>query len=243
MKKKLSFPQRRKPNLLSFLRKQESMGAKLPILFLILSVFFLIGFIPKSYGKEGNNNIIGKIEARYKTVHSISAYFEQKEIIPGYSQNMSYKGNFYYRSPGDMAWVYTYPIHKRQVLKNNNLYIIDSRIKQVAVINVGKEKGGFPLNIVAVIGSLTRYFKVAGVKENAGAGVIEVRLKPLSLQRAKEIYIDFAINSLTITSLKILTYQGQKILFHYSDVKFNGHIDNDIFSLNFPSGYKIIKEN
>ncbi len=211
------------------------------ILFLILPVFFLPGFIPKSYGKS--DNIIGKIEARYKTVHSISAYFYQKEIIPGYSQNMSFKGNFYYEHPGIMAWVYTYPIRKRQVLKNNNLYIINSRIKKVTVINVDKEKGGFPPNIVAVIGSLTRYFKVIKVRTNTGAGVIEVRLKPLRLQKAKEIYIDFAINSLKITSLKILTYQGQRIIFHYSHVQFNGHINSNIFDINFPSSYKIIKEN
>ncbi|MCL4321202.1 MAG: outer membrane lipoprotein carrier protein LolA [Deltaproteobacteria bacterium] len=235
MKKKLSFPRRR-----------ESITAKLtklPVLFLILPVLFLIGFIPKSYGKEGNNNIIGKIEAKYKTVHSISAYFVQKEIIPGYSQNMSFKGNFYYKEPGNMAWVYTYPMHKRQVLKGNELYIIDSDIKKVTVINVGKERGGFPPNIVAVIGSLTKYFSVESVKKDAVKGIVGVGLKPLSLQRAKEIYIDFAINSLKITSLKILTYQGQTIIFHYAGVRFNRHINSHIFSVNFPASYKIIKEN
>ncbi|MCL4498193.1 MAG: outer-membrane lipoprotein carrier protein LolA [Deltaproteobacteria bacterium] len=243
-----SFPQNRESNLPpSFPRRRESITAKLTKLaipFLILSIFFLIGFIPKSYGKSGNTgNIIGKIEAKYKTVRSISAYFYQKEIIPGYSQNMAFKGYFYYKYPGNMAWVYTYPIHKRQVLKGDNLYIVDSGIKKVTVINVGKEKGGFPPNIVAVIGSLTKYFKVESVKKDAGKGIIDVGLKPLSLQRAKEIYIDFAINSLKITSLKILTYQGQSIIFHYSNVRFNRHINNNIFSVNFPSSYTIIKEN
>ncbi len=240
-----SFPQNRESNLPpSFPRRRESITAKLTKLaipFLILSIFFLIGFIPKSYGKSGNTgNIIGKIEAKYKTVRSISAYFYQKEIIPGYSQNMAFKGYFYYKYPGNMAWVYTYPIHKRQVLKGDNLYIVDSGIKKVTIINVGKEKGGFPPNIVAVIGSLTKYFKVESVKKDAGKGIIDVGLKPLSLQRAKEIYIDFAINSLKITSLKILTYQGQSIIFHYSNVRFNRHINNNIFSVNFPSSYRRI---
>ncbi|RZD15312.1 MAG: outer membrane lipoprotein carrier protein LolA [Candidatus Acidulodesulfobacterium ferriphilum] len=242
-----SFPQREESGLSSFPRKRESISAKLTKLavpFFILSVFFLTGFIPKSYGKSDNtSNIIGKIEAKYKTVRSISAYFGQKEIIPGYSQNMAFKGYFYYKYPGNMAWVYTYPIHKRQVLKGDNLYIVDSGIKKVTVINVGKEKGGFPPNIVAVIGSLTKYFRVESVKKDAGKGIIDVGLKPLSLQRAKEIYIDFAINSLKITSLKILTYQGQSIIFHYSNVRFNRHINNNIFSVNFPSSYTIIKEN
>ncbi len=243
-----SFLRRRESNLPpSFPRRRESITAKLTKLaipFLILPIFFLIGFIPKSYGKSGNTgNIIGKIEAKYKTVRSISAYFYQKEIIPGYSQNMAFKGYFYYKYPGNMAWVYTYPIHKRQVLKGDNLYIVDSGIKKVTVINVGKEKGGFPPNIVAVIGSLTKYFRVESVKKDAGKGIIDVKLKPLSLQRAKEIYIDFAINSLKITSLKILTYQGQSIIFHYSNVRFNRHINNNIFSVNFPSSYTIIKEN
>ncbi len=214
------------------------------LLLLILPILFLFNFTLKSYALASSNSIIIKIESKYKKVRSISAYFYQKEIIPGYSQNMSFKGNFYYRYPGNMAWVYTYPIHKRQVLKNGNLYIINSRIKKVTVVNVDKEKGGFPPNIVAVIGSLTRYFKVIGVKTNAGAGVIEVRLKPLRLQRAKEIYIDFAIDSLKITSLQILTHQkGQNILFHYTGVQFNTPIGNNIFDVNFPPGYRIMKEN
>lgn len=216
---------------------------KFLVLFLILPALFLFNLTPKSYALTSSNSIIRKIENRYKKVHSISAYFVQKEIIPGYSQNMSFKGNFYYKEPGNMAWIYTYPMHKRQVLKGNEFYIIDSNIKKVTVINVGKERGGFPPNIVAVIGSLTKYFSVESVKKDAGKGTIDVGLKPLSLQRAKEIYIDFAINSLKITSLKILTYQGQTIIFHYAGVRFNRHINSNIFSVNFPPSYKIIKEN
>ncbi|MHB8232543.1 MAG: LolA family protein [bacterium] len=220
---------------------------KLFMPFLFMPIFFLTVFIPKSYGKSGS--IIKKIEARYKTVHSLSAYFEQKEIIPGYSQNMAFKGYFYYErnnyngKAGGMAWVYEYPFHKRQVLKNDRLYIVNNQIKKVSVINVGKERGGFPPNVVEVLGDLTKYFKVENISINSGIKVIMIELKPLAMQRAKKIYVGFDEKSLKIESLKIITHQGQIIIFNYKDVKFNGHIKESVFNINFHSDYKIIKEN
>lgn len=217
---------------------------KFSVFLLLLSMLFLFNFTLKSYAiSAASSSIILKIENRYKQVHSISAYFYQKEIMPGYSQNMSYRGNFYYEYPGKMAWVYTYPIQKRQVLKNNNLYIVNSKIKKVTIINVGREKGGFPPNIVALLGNLTRYFMVKNVSTDTKTRVIAVELKPLNLQLAREIYIGFAMDSFKITSLKILTHQDQTISFSYSRVEFDSPINSSIFDINFSSSYRVIKEN
>lgn len=221
---------------------------KLFICFLFMPILFLTVFIPKSYGKS--DGIINKIEAKYKTAHSISAYFEQKEIIRGYSQNMSFKGHFYYehnfnsgKAQSSMAWVYDYPFYKRQVLKNGRLYIINNLIKKVSVINVGKERGGFPPNVVEVLGDLTKYFNIRHISADHGAGVISVELKPKAVQLAKTIYVGFYKNGFKIKSLKIITHQGQIIMFNYKNVKLNGHINGNVFNINFGSSYKIIKEN
>ncbi|MHB1600348.1 MAG: LolA family protein [bacterium] len=210
-------------------------------LFLILSFFVLISFTAKSYGIS--NNIINKIEARYKNIYSIRANFYQKEIMPGYSQNMAFKGLFYYERNKGMTWVYEYPFNKRQILKKDRLYIVNNRIKKVTVVNVGIERGGFPPNIIKVIGSLTKYFIVKNISKNLVSGEIVLKLKPITMQRAKEIYVGFDANNLDIKSLKIITYQGQIINFIYKNVKFNSRISGKIFNINFPSYYKIIKEN
>ena len=215
--------------------------SKLFISFLIVSLFLSIYFTPKSYGIS--NNTVNKIETKYKDVYSISAYFYQKEIIPGYSQNMAFKGHFYYERNKGMAWVYEYPFHKRQVLKNGRLYIVNNKIKKVTVVNVGRERGGFPPNIIKVIGSLTKYFIVKNISKNLVSGEIVLELKPIAMQRAKKIYVGFDEKSLKIKSLKIITHQGQIINFIYKNVKFNGRINGRIFNIHFPSYYKIIKEN
>ena len=211
--------------------------------YLILNLFLIACFISKSYAASYNNNLIYKIEARYKRVDSISAYFYQKEIFPGYSQNMKFKGYFYFERNAGMAWVYKYPFNKRQVLKNGRLYIVNNQDKKVSVINVGKERGGFPPNVVKVLGNLTKYFKIIKISVNSDLNVITVRLHPLSMQRAKRISVGFNKKSLKIKSLKIMTHQGQTIIFRYKNVRFNRHIDGSIFNINFSSDYRIIKEN
>jgi|GEM_PF-2896204 len=204
--------------------------SKLFISFIILSLIFSVYFTAKSYGIS--DNTVNKIEAKYKNVYSITAYFYQKEIMPGYSQNMAFRGRFYYQRNKGMAWVYEYPFHKRQVLKNAKLYIIsNNRIKKVTVVNVGKEKGGFPPNVVKVIGSLTKYFRVENISKNSVSGEIVLELKPIAMQRAKKIYVGFAEKNLKIKSLKIITHQGQIIDFKYKNVKFNGSINGNIFNI------------
>ncbi len=212
--------------------------------YLTLAVFFLVFFYIffQTIPSFSRNILINKIENTYKGVHSISAYFYQQEVLPGYSQKIFYKGYFFYESPDKLAWVYISPIKKREVLSGGALYVIDSALKRVTVINVSESNGGYPPNIIAVIGNLSRYFKVIRVTENPGKGIIEAELKPINLQRARVIYADFKEGSFKIASLKILTHQGQTIDFHYSRVEFNRHIKEKVFSVNFPSDYKIIKE-
>ena len=221
--------------------------SKLYLFLLSLSFFVLIFLVPSSYGIS--NNIINKIEVRYQNIYSIKANFYQKEIISGYSQNMIFKGRFYYKrnnhsdNAWGMTWIYEYPFHKRQVLKNDRLYIINNLIKKVTIINVGKERGGFPPNVVRVIGSLTKYFNVKNIHRNKSLKEIILELKPIAMQRAKKIYVGFDSSNLKIKSLKIITHQGQIINFIYKNVKFNMPIDSSVFNINFPSYYKIIKEN
>ncbi len=214
---------------------------KLFIFFLVLQSFAMLYFIGKSYAES--NNTVNKIEAKYKDVYSIAAYFYQKEEIPGYSQNMAFKGYFYYKRHKGMAWIYEYPFHKRQVLKNGRLYIVNKNMRKVTVINVSGERGGFPPNIVEVIGNLTHYFKVINIFKKTSSNEIILVLKPIKMQRAKKIYVGFGSGNLKIKYLKIITYQGQTIIFKYKNVKFNGNIKDKIFSINFPSYYKIIKAN
>ncbi|MGC8554835.1 MAG: LolA family protein [Candidatus Acidulodesulfobacterium sp.] len=212
---------------------------KLFIFFLVLESFATVYFTGKSYAKSYNT--VNKIEAKYKNVYSIAAYFYQKEEIPGYSQNMAFKGNFYYKRYKGMAWIYQYPFHKKQILKNGRLYIVNKNSRKVTVINVSGKTGGFPPNVVEVIGNLTHYFKVLNVFKNTSSNETILVLKPIKMQRAKKIYVGFDTGNLKIKSLKIITYQGQTIIFKYKNVKFNSPIKDKIFSVHFPSYYRIIK--
>ena len=212
---------------------------KIFIFFIVLQSFVTLYFTGKPYAES--TNTVNKIEAKYKNVYSISAYFYQKEEIPGYSQNMAFKGNFYYKRHKGMTWIYEYPFHKRQVLKNGMLYIVNKNMRKVTEINVSGKRGGFPPNIVEVIGNLTQYFKVINVFKNTSSNETTLVLKPIKMQRAKKIYVGFYSGNLKIKSLRIITYQGQTIIFKYKNVKFNGLIKDKIFSINFPPYYKIVK--
>ena len=232
-------------------------NVKLAAVFLIFSLLSAVfaGSATKTYAAGTGEGIIKRIEAKYANVSSISAYFYQKEVIPGYSQNMEVKGRFYYersikgtakdtaKGTAVMAWVYEYPFHKRQVLRNGRLYIINDKDKKVTVIDVRRGRGGFPPNVIKVLGSITKYFSVQNVGENRNSGIITVELRPLSSQRAKRIYIGFYKKDLKIESLKIVTHQEQTIMFSYRFVKFNMYIKSRLFDVNFPPDYTVIDEN
>jgi outer membrane lipoprotein-sorting protein len=210
---------------------------------IILSVFIILftANIKKTYASE-NNAIIKKIELKYSSINSITANFIQKEILRGYSQSITSKGSFFYKRPDGLAWIYTLPYKQKEVYINKRLYIINGKLKQVLVYNMNNNaSGGFPPNVISLLGEIRKYFKIINIKQNYKTNSIQIEMKPLKSQLAKLIYINFEKNGYNINSILIVTAQG-RMETYYSNEKFNGSIKNSIFSNKFPSSYKIINE-
>ena len=213
-------------------------GAIFFILLCVLSVFFFGA--KNSYA--GFNPIIKRIELKYSKIRTITAGFSQKEIIKGYSQAMFSKGTYFYMFPDKMLWVYTSPYAQKVLLSNGRLYIVNPSIKQVSVFNIKKRMGGFPPDIISLLGKLTDFFHVVSVRLLSASDQVELKMTPLKLQKAKIIYADFNKADLSLRSIKILTYQGQTNMFSFKNVRFNSHISASKFVAKFPSGYRIVKE-
>ena len=212
---------------------------------IILSVFIilLVANTKKTYASE-NNAIIKKIELKYSSINSIAANFIQKEILRGYSQSITSKGSFFYKKPDKLAWIYTLPYKQKEIYINKKLYIINGKLKQVLVYNYNMNNnagGGFPLNVISLLGKMRKYFKIINIKQNYKTNSFQIEIKPLKFQLAKLIYINFEKSGYNINSILIVTVQG-RMETYYSNEKFNRSIKNSIFSNKFPLSYKIINE-
>ena len=203
-------------------------------------VVLIMSNIKKTYA-IGNNIVIKKIELKYSNINSITADFIQKEILRGYSQSINSKGMFFYKKPDKLAWIYTSPYKQKELYFNKKLYAVNGRLKQVLVYNINSNIGGFPPNVISLLGNMRKYFKIVNIIDNHKTNSWKVELRPLKFQRARLIYINFAKNSYKINSILIITMQG-RIETYYLNEKFNKNIKNSLFSAQFPASYKIIYE-
>ncbi|MHB1694233.1 MAG: LolA family protein [bacterium] len=210
---------------------------------IVLSVFIILlaASTKKTYA-SGNNAIIKKIELKYSNINSITANFIQKEFLSGFSQSITSKGSFFYKRPDKLVWIYTLPYKQKEVYINKRLYVINGKLKQVLVYNMNNyAAGGFPPNVISLLGKMRKYFKIINIKQNYKTNSLQIEMKPLKFQLAKLIYINFEKSGYNINSILIVTAQG-RMETYYSNEKFNGSIKNSIFSNKFPSSYKIINE-
>ncbi len=221
--------------------KRLSSYFNLRLLILSVSVIVLIMSNIKITYAIGNNIVIKKIEQKYSNINSITADFIQKEILRGYSQSINSKGMFFYKKPDKLAWIYTSPYKQKELYFNKKLYAVNGRLKQVLVYNINSNIGGFPPDVISLLGNMKKYFKVVNIIDNRKTNSWKIELRPLKFQRARLIYINFAKNSYKIDSILIVTMQG-RIETYYLNEKFNKNIKNSIFSAQFPASYKIIYE-
>ena len=210
------------------------------LIFSVSVVVLIMSNIKKTYA-IGNNIVIKKIELKYSNINSITADFIQKEILRGYSQSINSKGMFFYKKPDKLAWIYTSPYKQKELYFNKKLYAVNGRLKQVLVYNINSNIGGFPPNVISLLGNMRKYFKIVNIIDNHKTNSWKVELRPLKFQRARLIYINFAKNSYKINSILIITMQG-RIETYYLNEKFNKNIKNSLFSAQFPASYKIIYE-
>ncbi|MHB1693103.1 MAG: LolA family protein, partial [bacterium] len=178
---------------------------------IVLSVFIILlaANIKKTYA-SGNNAIIKKIELKYSSINSIAANFIQKEVLKGYSQSITSKGSFFYKRPDKLAWIYTLPYKQKEVYINKRLYIINGKLKQVLVYNMNNSAaGGFPPNVISLLGKIRKYFKIINIKQNYKTNSVQIEMKPLKFQLAKLININFEKSGYKISSIIIVTAQGR----------------------------------
>ncbi len=221
--------------------KKLSIYFNLYLIVLFVFIILLAANTKKTYA-SGNNAIIKKIELKYSSINSIAANFIQKEFLSGFSQSITSKGSFFYKRPDKLAWIYTLPYKQKEVYINKRLYIINGKLKQVLVYNMNNNaSGGFPPNVISLLGKIRKYFKIINIKQNYKTNSVQIEMKPLKFQLTKLIYINFEKSGYNINSILIVTSQGRMEIY-YSNEKFNGSIKNSIFSNKFPSSYKIINE-
>ncbi len=212
------------------------------IILSVSAVVLIMPTIKKTYAIGNNNNIvIKKIELKYSNINSITANFIQKEILKGYSQSINSKGTFFYKKPDKLAWIYTSPYKQKELYFNKKLYAVNGRLKQVLVYNINSNIGGFPPDVISLLGNMRKYFKIVNIISNHKNNSWKIELRPLKFQRARLIYINFAKNTYKINSILIVTMQS-RIETYYLNERFNKNIKKSIFSDQFPGTYKIIYE-
>jgi outer membrane lipoprotein carrier protein len=204
---------------------------------IVLAVAWLqIGSAPEVDSSE----LLGAIQARYESVESIRAEFEQTSRVAALGRDETSRGRVIVKRPGRMRWEYASPEPSVIVVDEESVRIYRSKERKLQIAPLSP-RAMSPTALGFLLGDadLRETFRAEPL-ETSDATELRLRLVPKSEVGFQhlELRLDAASHALRGSVLVDLFGNRTELLFH--DVRHNAVIAPDAFELRVPDGTEVI---
>ena len=197
------------------------------------SLFFLL-LLSVNVNAQSGNDILKKIQNKFKSINNFNADFTQTISDPEGQQNGKLSGKFFYKRKNKFA----VELKSGSIISDGTtVWNYDARLKRVVISNFSDEPTSFSLE--RYIFDYPALCKVKYVGNEKGKDEI-IELVP------KENYIDFKSAKIwkssddMISRMEIIDLADAKYGFQLSAIKVDQDIADSKFSFTPPKGIKII---
>jgi outer membrane lipoprotein carrier protein len=186
--------------------------------------------------------LMGRLQARYRSMRTLKVKFEQIFHSPVAEQRES--GVLYFRRPNRMRWEYLSPKAKLFVLDGKKTYFYVPEDRQVSVSQWREESAALPLLFLLGDRDAARDFQIEaaeGVAPLAGGDFV-LRLTPRTEQsEIKEVVVEGRRDRNEIVRLSILEHGGNRNDYLFSAPEPNARISDDLFKFRIPKGVEVLE--
>ncbi len=186
------------------------------------------------------------LQAKYDTVDSFSADFEQTYAGGLLRTSVVERGTVLIKKPGMMRWRYTWPEEKLFVSDGESLYSYIPADRQVIVGAVpAGDSVSTPALFLAGRGRLAQDFVIAYDDEaDTPPQGWSLSLTPVR-DDADYVRLRLVVDraSLSFTQLSAIDFQGAVSTFDFTNLEENERLPDTLFAFEIPAGVDIITEN
>lgn len=188
---------------------------------------------------------LGRLEHRYKTVHTIQGNFLQstKRVSQG-SRELQENGRFFFDMPGKMRWEYDSNPKKVIVSDGTTLWMLEPADSRMQVLKTGLSEDTLyktPLALLLGAGSLRNSFEVISLDEGPSELKLGLAPKRATDMPLKKLTLYLSLNGDTIQGIVMTDYFGNQTAIRFSSLKWNKKLPASLFRFRPPEGADVIE--
>lgn len=224
----------------TFFGKQESevRSQESGVSTLLILPWLVTPGLPASNAAE----IVHKLQAKYETVQSLSADFQQ--IFRSWNVERKESGILLMKKPGKMYWEYREPARKIFVSNGKKMYFHVPADKQVIVADLAEKNAGAPLLFLLGKGKIQEDFdvRIETSEKPQQPGNVLLRLTPETPQAEfSYLILEIVPSTSLIHRLAVIEPIGNRNDYILTNVRENVSIPDKRFEYKIPSGVEIIR--
>jgi outer membrane lipoprotein carrier protein len=205
----------------------------------IVGLFLIITL---GFGQTAED-IAGKTEARLRSYQSLQANFEQLYFSSAISNPLRERGKVFLKKPGWMKWEYLNPEKKTFLLKGELYQAYYPEDNQLVQQTLSDEKN--EAEILSLLSGrrplLEHYTVELSPFPTESTQVHQLKLTPVGEEADTFILLEIQDKTWLIQKAIFFDWAGNKQEFHFSQMKTNVPLSDEIFELHVPLDVEIIK--
>ncbi len=185
--------------------------------------------------------IISAMQERYEKISTVTAAFNQ-EVSTQTGRVLKSEGNFFFKKPGRMKWLYTAPEKDIVVSNGKTLWVFQPDLNQVIEKPMEAGAGALVMSFLSGLGEMIKEFDItlAPVKEDAKSHVLN--LEPKKTQPGiKRMTMELDKKTLIVVKTVVQDHLGNTTAITFSNIKTDLPIKDSFFEYKPPKGATIVR--
>lgn len=185
--------------------------------------------------------IINAMQARYEKISTVTASFNQ-EVSTQTGGVLKSEGNFFFKKPGRMKWLYTSPEKDVVVSNGKTLWVFQPDLNQVIEKPMEAGAGALVMAFLSGLGELKYEFEItlAPVKDDASNHVLNLEPKKTH-PGIKHMVMELDKKTLIVIKTVVEDHLGNTTAITFSRLKTDVPIKDSFFEYRPPKGATVVR--
>ena len=194
-------------------------------------------------------DLVKKVQERYSQLKDLQADFQQSTKIEGFEKHLLSSGHLYLKRPGRLRWDYREPTPEEIYVRQNEVMMYVPEHQQVLVGKLTQLAASqAPLQLLQGLARLEDHFTLqpveGGKRGEGGLPLIELHPKggdDDTMRTVDFITLEVQPKIYVLKSVAIHEVGGNVSTFHFTNIRTNGGLRNELFDFRPPEGVEVVK--
>ncbi|MBI5236713.1 MAG: outer membrane lipoprotein chaperone LolA [Deltaproteobacteria bacterium] len=207
----------------------------------VLTIFAVLAVSDKASFALEAEPIISAMQARYEKISTVTAVFTQ-EVSTQTGGVLKSEGEFFFKKPGRMKWLYTMPEKDVVVSNGKTLWVFQPDLNQVIEKPMEAGAGALVISFLSGLGELKDEFDITLAAVNDDAKNHVLNLEPKKTHPGiKRMTMELDKKTLIVVKTVVQDHLGNTTAITFSGIKTDIPLKDSFFEYKPPKGAAVVR--